>query len=63
MVGTYQVMEGRQVAGEIQVEQQGLYYHFSCRCHPTGRGMLRLWMRRGRRETDLGRCEFQLAKQ
>lgn len=56
MVGTYDVFQGERAVGTIRVERLGLYYHFSCRCRPEGKQLLRLWMRRGRQETDLGLC-------
>ena len=56
MVGIYEVFQDDRGAGTVRVERLGLYYHFSCRCRPSGAEPLRLWMRCGRRETDLGLC-------
>ena len=56
MVGTYDVMLGRQKAGRVEVTREGLYYRFSCRCRREGREMLRLWMACGKQEVDLGLC-------
>ena len=56
MVGIYEVFQNGGKVGTVQVEQRGLYYHFECRCRIYSREIQRLWMRRGRRETDLGVC-------
>ena len=56
MVGIYDVWDGQRKAGTVQVEQQGLYYHFFCRCSTERPEMLRLWMGQGNREVDLGLC-------
>ena len=37
MVGTYDVMIGKEKAGTMVVEKQGLYYRFSCRCKLSGK--------------------------
>ena len=55
MVGNYDVRLLEVKAGTVQVTRSGLYYRFSCRC-PLGREQMRLWMRIGNRETDLGLC-------
>ena len=47
---------GDRSVGTVQVEKQGLYYRFSCRCALSGEVMNRLWMRCGGKETDLGLC-------
>ena len=47
---------GDRSVGTVQVEKQGLYYHFSCRCSLSGEVMQRLWLYCGGKETDLGLC-------
>ena len=37
MVGIYDVKIGNEKAGTMQVEKQGLYYRFSCRCDLSGK--------------------------
>ncbi len=32
MEGTYDVTFGKEKVGRLQLRQQGLYYHYSCRC-------------------------------
>ena len=56
MVGTYEVLCGEKKVGTVQVEREGLYYRFSCRCDVSPQEMKRLWMRLGSKETDLGLC-------
>lgn len=56
MVGIYDVRMGDKPVGRVQVEQEGLYYHFSCRCTLSGEVMYRLWLRSGGKATDLGLC-------
>ena len=56
MVGTYEVRMGDRAVGQVTVEKQGLYYHFSCRCALSGEVMQRLFLRCGGREIDLGLC-------
>ena len=55
MVGIYQIWQNDRMAGTVRVERMGLYYHFSCRCRSES-GQIRLWMRRGEQEMDLGLC-------
>lgn len=55
MVGKYAVYLLDRPVGTVNVEKQGLYYRFSCRCEP-GKGMHRLLLRSGGKETDLGLC-------
>ena len=56
MVGTYDVRLGEKNVGTVQVEREGLYYRFSCRCQVYPQEMKRLWMRLGSKEIDLGLC-------
>ena len=37
MVGNYDVMIGKEKAGTMVVEKQGLYYRFYCRCKLSGK--------------------------
>lgn len=39
---TYDIYLGKQPVGEAVVEQQGLYYCFSCRCHLSGEVIYRV---------------------
>ena len=36
MNGEYDILMGREPVGKVTVEQQGLYYHFCCRCNISG---------------------------
>ncbi len=54
MVGTYEVRLDEETVGQAQVEKQGLYYRFSCRCRLAPGKLLRLTVRCGEKETDLG---------
>lgn len=56
MVGNYDVYLGDRTVGTVDVEKQGLYYRFSCRCDCGGKEMHRLLLRSGGKETDLGLC-------
>lgn len=54
MEGTYGVYFGTQLAGKVQVQRQGLYYRFTCRCRLTGEVMCRLRVTSGGRRENLG---------
>jgi len=56
MIGTYDVMIGSRKAGSVQVERQGLYYRFACRCSLSGKTVHRLVVICGNNRTDLGIC-------
>ncbi len=42
MDGTYDVFLGRESIGTVQVERQGLYYRFFCRCKLSGSVLCRV---------------------
>ena len=52
----YEVFAGEKAVGKVEAAREGLYVRFSCRCQPTDRDMIRLWMICGEKETDLGLC-------
>ena len=52
----YEILENEKVVGTVEAAREGLYIRFSCRCRPTDRDMIRLWMICGEKETDLGLC-------
>ena len=52
----YEVLENEKVVGTVEAAREGLYIRFSCRCRPTDRDMIRLWMICGEQEIDLGLC-------
>ena len=52
----YEVFEDEKAVGTVEATREGLYIHFSCRCQPVHREMIRLWMICGEQETDLGLC-------
>ena len=52
----YEVFEDEKAVGTVEASREGLYIHFSCRCQPVHREMIRLWMICGEKETDLGLC-------
>ena len=56
MVGAYQIFRGVEPVGTVQVEKQGLYYQFSCRCTLRGATMQRIMVACGERKVDLGIC-------
>ena len=56
MDGCYEVFQDGKQVGTVEVCREGLYYRFSCRCRPAGGEMMRLWMRCGDTELDLGLC-------
>ena len=56
MDGCYEVFQDDRAVGTVRVAREGLYFRFSCRCAPGTGEMVRLWMRCGEKETDLGLC-------
>ena len=54
MVGVFEIKDGASSVGEATVEQQGLYYRISCRCHLTGKEMHRLMVICNEKQEDLG---------
>ena len=54
MVGEYDVYMGDQVVGTAQVEQQGLYYCFRCRCNLSGDTICRVCVSCGGCQESLG---------
>jgi len=50
----YSVMLNNQQAGKVSVRRQGLYYHFSCRCHLNNDNIYRLFVCCGDKEEKLG---------
>lgn len=56
MVGTYDIRLGSAVVGKAEVEKQGLYYRFSCRCQLSGNTMYRVAVFCGEHQEDLGVC-------
>ena len=56
MVGIYDVRLGDRLVGQVEVEQLGLYYRFSCRCRIPGGQVHRLGVSCGGGYQDLGVC-------
>lgn len=54
MVGDYDVYFGHRQSGRVQVQRQGLYYRFQCRCRLTGDVVCRLYVLCGGRRENLG---------
>ena len=54
MEGNYGVYFGTQLAGKVQVQRQGLYYRFTCRCRLSGDVVCRLRVTCGDRRESLG---------
>ena len=54
MVGDYEVCFGKKPCGKVQVERQGLYYRFFCRCQLGTEVMCRLTVSCGGKQEDLG---------
>lgn len=54
MVGDYDVFFCRQQSGRVQVQRQGLYYRFQCRCRLSGDVICRLYVHCGGRRENLG---------
>ena len=52
----YEVFEDEKMVGTVEAVREGLYIRFYCRCKPSDRDMIRLWMICGEKETDLGLC-------
>ena len=54
MEGIYGVYIGKQLAGKVQVQRQGLYYRFTCRCQISGDVVCRLHVSCGDKRENLG---------
>lgn len=54
MEGDYAVYFGNQQTGKVQVQRQGLYYRFFCRCSLSGGVVCRLNMVCGGKQENLG---------
>ena len=52
----YDVFQDGKAVGTVEANREGLYIRFSCRCQPSDRDMIRLWMICGEQEIDLGLC-------
>ena len=50
----YGVYFGKEQVGKVQVQRQGLYYRFTCRCRISGDVMCRLWVSSGEKRENLG---------
>ena len=56
MADTYEIKYEQMPVGTAQVEKQGLYYCFSCRCNLPQEGMYRIFVSSGTGREDLGIC-------
>ena len=54
MEGNYAVTFGQAPVGKVQVQKQGLYYRFTCRCRISGDVVCRLVARCGEKQENLG---------
>ena len=54
MEGMYPVFFGHSQVGKVQVQKQGLYYRFLCRCQLSGDVVCRLTVRCGGSQESLG---------
>lgn len=54
MEGNYGVQFGNRMAGKVQVQRQGLYYRFQCRCQLSGDVVCRLMVSCGEKQENLG---------
>ncbi len=54
MEGNYEVSFGNQNVGRVQVQRQGLYYRFLCRCQLSGNVVCRLQVTCGDKGENLG---------
>lgn len=54
MEENYGVYFGSRLAGKVQVQRQGLYYRFACRCQISGDVVCRLHVRCGDKRENLG---------
>ena len=52
--GTYDILMGGEKVGQAKVEQQGLYYRFSCRCRISGEVICRVCVSCGAKTENLG---------
>ncbi len=51
---TYEIYLGQDAVGRADVEQQGLYYHFMCRCQLSGDVVYRVMVSCGTHQENLG---------
>lgn len=56
MVGTFDVKIGNETVGKMNVEKQGLYYRFSCRCRLSGKTVHSVAAVCGGNRVHLGIC-------
>lgn len=54
MEGNYEVRFGNRSCGKVQVQRQGLYYRFLCRCRISGEVLCRLRVTCGDKQEELG---------
>ena len=54
MEGTYGVYVGETMCGKVQVQKEGLYYRFFCRCKPAGEQVCKLRVQFPNSEVNLG---------
>ena len=54
MEGNYEVTFAGQPVGKVQVQRQGLYSRFVCRCRLSGDVICRLWVYCGDKSENLG---------
>lgn len=54
MEGNYSVIFGKDLCGKVQIQRQGLYYRFICRCRISGDILCRLRVTCGGKQEDLG---------
>lgn len=54
MEGNYPVAFGQTTVGKVQVQRQGLYWRFTCRCQLSGDVVCRLVVRCGGKQESLG---------
>lgn len=50
----YSVYQGDTEIGRVQVQQEGLYYRFFCRCKLNTQAITRLWVSCGEKRESLG---------
>ena len=54
MDGIYDVFQGNDQVGTVQMERQGLYYAFTCRCHLYSEVICKVTVSCGEQEASLG---------
>lgn len=54
MERNYGVYFGKEMAGKVQVQREGLYYRFTCRCQLSGDVVCRLYVTCGDKQENLG---------